>query len=164
MLITNCPYTITVQCAKYVHLLLCTGRAWLSIDSLFRWQINCTIDAETLGEASAVLAGLFVQTQLCAVVDTLVSLSAHSPSQGGCKGPETSPACSSMCRTTCRPNHVNYGSSRPPWMHTGFDSGAVLRGLLPHWALLREFDSQLGFLLWQKLINSYRAVELMQRN
>lgn len=45
-------------------------------------------------------------------------------------------------------------------MHAGVDSGAVLRGLLPLWAVLQEFHSQLASTLCQKLTKSYRAVEL----
>ena len=146
-----------IQCAIYVHFLLCTASAQLSTDSLFSWQINCATDAETLGEASSVLAGLFMQMQFCAV-DTLVLLGAWWPSQGGYKGPQTSPACSSMGRTTCKPNQAQYGSSRSTWMHAGDDSSAVVQDLLSDWVVRHELASQLGSGPSQKLINPQRAV------
>lgn len=144
----------------YVHFLWCTASAQLSTDSLFSWQINCATDAETLGEASSVLAGLFMQVQFCAVVDTLASLGARWPSQGGYEGPQTPPACSSMGRTTCKPNQAQYGSNRSTWMHVGDASGAVVSGLLPDWVVWHELASQLGSSPWQKLINPQRAVQL----
>lgn len=45
-------------------------------------------------------------------------------------------------------------------MHTGVDSGAVLRGLLLHWAVLQEFDSQLGWNLMQRKSNSSTVIIL----